>query len=369
MNYSIKFHNLVCVFFACIFMVTLSTVSHAFDSGDFCDYIPRYRKLKSHYQIDKILYKGQRTIVHFRFLAQGKESIHFYSGAHPSSWFLRTPARARGVQTEFKQIEISDLKINGLLTKDVLDAKIPNISYNVERGDVVTFALHFRRIPIHIRKVDLIEGQNGHLDGDKHNCFDIMVKTARNPMLGKAENTKELVKRFERTFTYAKTAQTDPKKAVARRVSVSRSSEKKVAVAAPKKTPEPIDYTPKNLVDMSSLECEMRVILPNVNFKEESAKFDGRMKALGNIRFVKDYLKIYPSSKVNLYGHTDIYGNPVKNRNLARERAMVIKRELVRYGIDPSRITVLSMGGENPLPEYKQGGSANRRVEVEPICE
>lgn len=369
MNYSIKLHNLVYAFWVVILIATAPVVSYAADSGDFCDYIPRYRKLKSHYQIDKILYKGQRTIVHFRFLAQEKESIHFYSGVHPSSWFLRTPQRARGVQTEFKQIEISDLKINGLLTKDVLDTKIPNISYNVERGDVVTFALHFRRIPNHIRKVDLIEGQNGHLDGDKHNCFDIMVKTARNPMLGKEENTKELVKRFERTFTYAKTIETDPKKAVVRRVAANRVSEKKAAVIAPKGNPEPIDYTPRNLVDMSSFECEMRVILPNVTFKEESAKFDGRMKALGNIRFVKEYLKTYPSSRVNLYGHTDIYGNRVKNRNLARERAMVIKRELVRYGIKSSRITVYSMGGESPLPEYKQGGASNRRVEVEPICE
>ena len=132
--------------------------------------------------------------------------------------------------------------------------------------------------------------------------------------------------------------------------------------------PEPIDYMPGALSGVGDLKCNTRVYLPNVVFRENETKFSGRVKAIQNIRIVAEYLNDYPAARVNLYGHTDIHGNKRKNLDLSRERALAVKRELVNMGVEANRVSVYFFGGEQPLTKYKNGGSANRRVEVEPLC-
>lgn len=70
---------------------------------------------------------------------------------------------------------------------------------------------------------------------------------------------------------------------------------------------------------------------------------------------------------VALSGHTDNVGNPVFNKKLALGRANSIKVELVRLGINPDRISVVSFGEEKPIAtnETKAGKQQNRRVELE----
>lgn len=363
------------------------TTVHALDT--FFDYLPKYRKFKSHYQIDKIEYQEKRTIIHFRFVVQEGGTATFYGGNHPNSWYLRTPPRMRGLEIQFKQLEVANIAVNSEVRLSSL-VSVPEISYDLKRGDVVTCQVHFVRIPQYIRMLDMIEGKEGHLDQDKLNCFDIMIKTKENPLLGKEENMQAVVGRFEQSFNYIKpkvespvatnvtvnaARPTSPQSSVRPTTSVRPSSSVRPSVEKEKREvvnisqpQEPIDYMPEALSSLENLKCNTRVYLPNVVFKEGETKFSGRVKAVQNIRLVAEYLQSYPNAKVYLYGHTDVFGNERRNLELSRERAIAIKRELVLMGVSADKVSVFFFGGKQPLSKYKNGGGQNRRVEVEPIC-
>ena len=378
-----------------LFLVSgMETVSA---NNSFFDYLPKYRKFKSHYQIDKIEYQEKRTVIHFRYVVQESRSTTFYNGNHPNSWYLRTPPRMRGLEIQFKQLEVANIAINNEVKRASL-TNVPEISYDLRRGDVVTCQVHFVRIPRYIRMLDLIDGKDGHLDQDKLNCFDIMIKTKDNPLLGKSDNMLAVVSRFEQSFNYVKPKVQEGSSSVASasptaaRPSTTRPTSTRPTSTRPTstrpsttttrpstttterevvnitQTPEPIDYMPAALTSMVDLKCDTRTYLPDVVFKEDETKFSGRVKAIQNIRMIVEYVNSYTGARINLYGHTDIHGNPRKNLDLSRERALAVKRELVNMGIRPEKISVYFFGGSQPLKKYKNGGSANRRVEVEPVC-
>lgn len=378
-----------------LFLVSgMQTVSA---DSSFFDYLPKYRKFKSHYQIDKIEYQEKRTIIYFRYVVQESKSTTFYNGNHPNSWYLRTPPRMRGLEIQFKQLEVANIAINNEVKRDSL-ASVPEISYDLKRGDVVTCEVHFVRIPHYIRMLDMIDGEDGYLDQDKFNCFDIMIKTKDNPLLGKSENMLAVVSRFEESFSYIKPKVEQGSPAIASTSaepqnyssSTTRPTTTRPTTTRPSTTetttnpsststtdrevvniiqsPEPIDYMPAALVSMVELKCNTRVYLPDVVFKEDETKFSGRVKAIQNIRVIVDYINTYNNARINLYGHTDVHGNPRKNLDLSRERALAVKRELVNMGVNPDKISVYFFGGTQPLSKYKNGGEENRRVEVEPVC-
>ncbi|CAA6829168.1 MAG: OmpA/MotB domain protein [uncultured Aureispira sp.] len=369
-----------------LFLVSgMETVSA---NSSFFDYLPKYRKFKSHYQIDKIEYQEKRTIIHFRYVIQESKVATFYNGNHPNSWYLRTPTRMRGVEIQFKQLEVANIAVNNEVRRASL-TNVPEISYDLNRGDVVTCQVHFVRIPRYIRMLDMIDGKDGHMDQDKLNCFDIMIKTKDNPLLGNSDNMVAVVSRFEQSFKYVKpkteedsvmsaSTSTQPldqasstRLPTTTRPTITRPSttttEKREVVNITQE-PEPIDYMPAALASMADLTCDVRAYLPDVVFKEDETKFSGRVKAIQNIRMIADYVKSYTNAQINLYGHTDIHGNPRKNLELSRERALAVKRELVNMGVKPDKISIYFFGGSQPLKQYKNGNSLNRRVEVEPVC-
>lgn len=380
---------------ALLLLFLVSGIQTVSADSSFFDYLPKYRKFKSNYQIDKIEYQEKRTVIHFRYVVQESKSTTFYNGNHPSSWYLRTPPRMRGLEIQFKQLEVANIAVNNEIKHASL-TNVLEISYDLERGDVVTYQVHFVRIPHYIRMLDLIDGKEGYLDLDnKLNCFDIMIKTKDNPLLGKSDNMVSVISRFEQSFNYVQPkigqnnteiagTSTEPSDhaSLTTRPTTTRPTTTRPSTTAtrPSSTteerevvnitqkPEPIDYMPGALTSMVDLKCDIRAYLPDVVFKEDETKFSGRVKAIQNIRIIAEYVKTYSKARVNLYGHTDIHGNPRKNLDLSRERALSVKRELVSMGIKPERISVYFFGGSQPLEQYKNGSELNRRVEVEPVC-
>lgn len=77
-------------------------------------------------------------------------------------------------------------------------------------------------------------------------------------------------------------------------------------------------------------------------------------------------LKNNPHSTVVIEGHTDNIGDPGYNQTLAMKRAEAVRSALVREGIDPSRITVRSLGEQNPVAsnDTSAGRRENRRAQV-----
>lgn len=354
--------------FLLMLMLLFSGVFNVVQADSYVDYIPKYRKFKSHYQIDMIEYKDKRTIMHFRYVVQESGTTDFYNGNHPNSWYLRTPPRMRGLEIQFKQLEIKDIRINDEQKLETL-THIPKITYDTERGDVITFKVHFVRIPHYIRMLDMIEGQDGDLDEERLNCFDIMVKTKESPMLGTPENRERMEERFAESIPYVKPKVLPKSTTVADKTTPKNSTlNSDVAKTTTPKEKEPIDYMPKALTSLDDMVCSERVILPNVVFRDNEVKFTGRVKAIQNIKVVAEYLQAYTDATILLHGHTDIQGNHIQNLELSRERAMAVKRSLVEMGVKRERIKIYFYGGKQPLSKYKNGGKENRRVEVEPVC-
>ena len=110
------------------------------------------------------------------------------------------------------------------------------------------------------------------------------------------------------------------------------------------------------------------MILNNVYYKDNKTDFSGRVKAMKTINLIIENLRYYPKSKIELHGHTDIFGDKFSNLKLSEARVKNIKRIMTNKGISSSRIKTLNHGGEMPLPRYKNGGEMNRRVEVVILC-
>lgn len=74
-------------------------------------------------------------------------------------------------------------------------------------------------------------------------------------------------------------------------------------------------------------------------------------------------LLLDPNATLTLYGNADSTGSDQYNLRLAERRANTVKQILVRdFGIDPTRISIISSGERNPLTPYRAG--ANRRVDA-----
>ncbi|HEV2394266.1 MAG TPA: OmpA family protein [Verrucomicrobiae bacterium] len=78
---------------------------------------------------------------------------------------------------------------------------------------------------------------------------------------------------------------------------------------------------------------------------------------------VADYLKANPSAAAKIEGHCDERGTEEYNRALGERRALALREELVRLGIDPTRVDTISYGKDRPEdPGHNEAAwSKNRR--------
>jgi len=80
-------------------------------------------------------------------------------------------------------------------------------------------------------------------------------------------------------------------------------------------------------------------------------------------------LQAKPNIRIRITGHTDDRGASEYNLALGLRRAAEAKAFLVNNGIDASRLTITSMGAEQPAVQgdNEEAWSRNRRSEFEPI--
>jgi peptidoglycan-associated lipoprotein len=63
---------------------------------------------------------------------------------------------------------------------------------------------------------------------------------------------------------------------------------------------------------------------------------------------VADYLKANSAKAVRIEGNCDERGTEEYNRSLGERRALAVREELIRLGIDPSRADTISYGKDRP---------------------
>lgn len=100
----------------------------------------------------------------------------------------------------------------------------------------------------------------------------------------------------------------------------------------------------------------------NVQFATGKADIQGDASA--EIQKVADFMKQYPTVNVTIEGHTDNRGNAAKNKALSQKRADAVKAEIVKLGVDATRLTSVGYGAEKPIADNKteEGRAKNRRV-------
>lgn len=88
-----------------------------------------------------------------------------------------------------------------------------------------------------------------------------------------------------------------------------------------------------------------------------------------SLETVKHYAAILvdnPSEKIQLVGHTDERGTPEYNLALGERRAKAVAEAFMLYGVNTSRIAVVTMGEEVPVDfdHTEAAWAKNRRVEI-----
>lgn len=100
----------------------------------------------------------------------------------------------------------------------------------------------------------------------------------------------------------------------------------------------------------------------NVQFATGKADIQGDASA--EIQKVADFMKQYPNVNVTIEGHTDSRGNAAKNKALSQKRADTVKAEIVKLGVDATRLSAVGYGADKPIADNatEEGRAKNRRV-------
>jgi outer membrane protein OmpA-like peptidoglycan-associated protein len=106
------------------------------------------------------------------------------------------------------------------------------------------------------------------------------------------------------------------------------------------------------------------VNLPDVTFAVDSTTISPSFRAA--LDEVANSLQKYPSSLVDVMGHTDSSGSDAYNLDLSRRRAESVKGYLVMRGVGSARVATIGYGEQYPRADNatEEGRAQNRRVEI-----
>lgn len=110
---------------------------------------------------------------------------------------------------------------------------------------------------------------------------------------------------------------------------------------------------------------ELIVSLPeSITFDVDSS--DVKPSIRDELIAVSQNLQAYPSSIVQVVGHTDNTGSAAYNQGLSERRAQAVTNILVASGTSAGRIRTYGQGASNPVASNAtdSGRAANRRVEI-----
>lgn len=147
--------------------------------------------------------------------------------------------------------------------------------------------------------------------------------------------------------------------------------EKKVEEKIIEPTEKPTAVEQKIVPNNSEAQKELDAIVSKekINFKRLST--DVAEKSYEVIQDIAKFLEDNKDIKIEIGGHTDAKGAADVNKWISQQRALSVKNELIKLGIDKKRIKAKGYGETQPLvPNDKNGYSVeNRRVEFKIIEE
>lgn len=109
------------------------------------------------------------------------------------------------------------------------------------------------------------------------------------------------------------------------------------------------------------------LVLRGVNFATGSSRLtDDSFEVLNTVAVS---LLAHPEVRIEIGGHTDATGSLATNQRLSQARAESVLQYLARRGVDPSRMTAVGYGPDQPIATNTtaEGRAQNRRVELKQI--
>ena len=100
-----------------------------------------------------------------------------------------------------------------------------------------------------------------------------------------------------------------------------------------------------------------------INFDIDKATI--KPESMGTLNMIVGVLKDNPDIKFEIDGHTDNSGTAAHNLTLSQQRADAVKDQLVKMGVDASRLSSKGLGDSKPISDNTtlEGKANNRRVE------
>ncbi|MGN6717684.1 MAG: OmpA family protein [Candidatus Binatia bacterium] len=108
-----------------------------------------------------------------------------------------------------------------------------------------------------------------------------------------------------------------------------------------------------------------KMVFPTVAFRFDSAELTDLGK--GQVYLAAQRLKQAGGLTLVIEGHTDVAGSEEYNQKLGRRRAETVIKELVAQGVEPNRVSAISLGESKPLidQDTQWARAVNRRVELQ----
>lgn len=327
----------------------------------YTDYKPEYRKWKDSYILDKIEYRPDATVFYFRFICDNLNSggAVFYPPGGKYAWYLK----GLDVKRDFPLVAVKNIRRDGILIKkEVKDDVFESPPAGLTGYTIFSCEVHFGPLDNEVKMADLIEGYGQEYNRLHFNCFKIKLKTWDDKTLGTEEDSRKTIAEFEE-----KTGKSTQEAITA--IEEKNHSETTVKAPQAKRNNATTSYKTgkKYLKQSEDLVCNEMLILGGIHFKDNSTEYKGIIAARKNIELLAVYLKNNPSTKLTLYGHTDVFGPKERNMELSKARVIKIQRWLSMYGIHPKRINCQWFGPDKPLKP--EGDPINRRVEARLECQ
>jgi len=359
------------IFYAFLNLLLLVNIDHAFaQPKEFTDYKPVYRKWQDSYIVDKIEYTKTSTIFYFRFVCksgQGTNAI-FYEPGGQDPWYLRGKSGKNYQLKAVKNIRRNSELLVSNLTSQREFTSLDGFGYTVFSCEV-----HFERLPNTEKSADFIEGEGHEFSQNHFNCFDVVLKTWDDKELGKIDDSKEKIEKFENKFGITNTdIKIQPK--VLPKVEPKVEPKKDpviVKVDTPKVENKPLPdpnnpYPNRRVRNKADMRCNEKLVLDKIKFQDNTTDFKEMVQCQTAVYFVYEYMRDNPKTTATVIGHTDVFGPKDRNLELSKQRAIKIQRWLSSMGISPNRINIEYYGSEQPI--VKEGSELNRRVEIYIKC-
>ena len=98
----------------------------------------------------------------------------------------------------------------------------------------------------------------------------------------------------------------------------------------------------------------------------ETGKSTLKAESQEQLKNMSEILKAYPAVELKIGGYTDNVGDAKKNLALSDERAKSVLAELVKLGVEESRLKAEGYGDQHPVADNAtdEGKAQNRRIDV-----